>query len=181
MGTGLSPGEILLNLDRPNHFGAFCGAFWRNLLIRCMYEFDPNSFTMCKSWQAEQKSYKAKVDSWVEITHVAQVSAVEFEHLTLTPWTDFGQRAPLNWHVENRAEITFERKDMAKEFQRLPPTPTVSTNPDLDMALPTRPDIGRHRELKMLATKPELIFSSGCWPMYWISGRWQIWSESAVL
>ena len=121
MGTGLSPREILLNLDRPNHFGAFCGAFWRNLLIRCMQEFDRNSSTMCNTSQAEQKSYKAKVDSWVEITHVAQVSAVEFEHLTLTPWMDFGQRAPLNWHVENRAEITFERKETATLFQRLPP------------------------------------------------------------
>jgi len=32
--------------------------------------------------------------------------------------------------------------------------------PDLDMALPTRPDIGRYRELRMSATKPELIMSS---------------------
>ena len=40
--------------------------------------------------------------------------------------------------------------------------PKFSTMPDLDMTLPTRPDIGRHRELKMSATKPELIMSSDC-------------------
>ncbi len=34
---------------------------------------------------------------------------------------------------------------------------------DLDIALPTRPDIGRHRELKTSATKLELIISSDCW------------------
>ncbi len=34
---------------------------------------------------------------------------------------------------------------------------------DLHIALPTRPDIGRRRELKTSATKLDLIISSECW------------------
>jgi hypothetical protein len=44
-------------------------------------------------------------------------------------------------------EITFEQKEVAKRFQRL--TLTFSTMPDLDMSLPTPPDIGLHPERKM--------------------------------
>jgi hypothetical protein len=51
---------------------------------------------------------------------------------------------------------TLERKKMTKRFKRLP---------DLDMALSTGPDIGGYLELKMLATEPEVIVSSGSRPM----------------
>ncbi len=75
-------------------------------------------------------------------------------------------------------EITFERKELSKLFMRLPTQ--FSTMPDSDMTLPTWPDINRHLELKMSATKPEVeitirlfplpafvvaILGSGCRPM----------------
>ncbi len=40
-------------------------------------------------------------------------------------------------------------------------TPTLSAMPDLDMALPTWPDIYGHRKPKMSATKPEMETGSG--------------------
>ena len=69
--------------------------------------------------------------------------------------------------------MTFERKELAKRFQRLPCT-TFS-----DMTLLTWPDIDRHRELKMSTTKPQVeitqksfflvfvaeILGSGCRPV----------------
>jgi len=39
--------------------------------------------------------------------------------------------------------ITFERKEMPTRFQQRPPY--FFTTPGLDLALPTWPDIGRHR------------------------------------
>jgi len=50
-------------------------------------------------------------------------------------------------------EITFEYKEMAKRFQRLP---HIFYHPQLDMALPTRFYISRHQEPKMSAMKLEL-------------------------
>ena len=38
-------------------------------------------------------------------------------------------------------------------------TPTYFTMPDLDVALPTRADNGRHAELKMATTKLDVILS----------------------
>ena len=52
---------------------------------------------------------------------------------------------------------------METDFKAIPTaTPTFSTMPDLDMALPTRSDIGGHLERKMSATKLELILCSNC-------------------
>ncbi len=56
-------------------------------------------------------------------------------------------------------EITFERKELEKRFQTA--TATFSTVPDLDLALPTQPDIGQHRKPEMSATKSEVQTGSG--------------------
>ena len=58
-------------------------------------------------------------------------------------------------------------------------TPTFSNMPDSDMTLPTWPDIGQHPELKTLATKPEMILSSGCRPMSGHVGS--VMSESGMV
>jgi len=53
------------------------------------------------------------------------------------------------WKPE--VEITFERKEMATRFQRLP---IFSTIPDSDMPMTTWPDVGRHgkRTMSMMQT-----------------------------
>jgi len=51
-------------------------------------------------------------------------------------------------------EMALERKELAKRIQRLPRS--FSTMLDSDMTLQTWPDIGRHQDLKMSATKPEV-------------------------
>ncbi len=49
-----------------------------------------------------------------------------------------------------KVEMALERKELAKRFQRLPRS--FSTMLDSDIWL----DIGRHQDLKMSATKPEV-------------------------
>ncbi len=51
-------------------------------------------------------------------------------------------------------EMALERKELAKRFRRLPRS--FSTMLDSDMTLQTWLDIGRHQDLKMSATKPEV-------------------------
>ncbi len=75
-------------------------------------------------------------------------------------------------------EMALERKELAKRFLRLPRLFSIML--DSDMTLQTWPDIGRHQNLKMSATKPKVetthelfplpvfvvaILDSGCRPM----------------
>ena len=85
-------------------------------------------------------------------------------------------------------EMALERKELAKRFQRLPRS--FSTMLDSDMTLQTWLDIGRHQDLKMSATKPEVetiqelfplpvfvvaILDSGCRPMSADVGQCRRW------
>jgi len=56
-------------------------------------------------------------------------------------------------------EITCEQKELATRFQRLPPQ--FLTVPYIDMALPTSPNIGAHREPKCRPEKPLVGTGSG--------------------
>jgi len=70
------------------------------------------------------------------------------------------QKCSLGHEPEVESTITrkvMQRDGVAIPFKRLPYR-TFSTMPDLGKALPTWPDIGRHSELNISATKREVIW-----------------------